>query len=49
MIRPGAGYKDKKNVIGKKLKKDVVSGSILKKESFNLINLYVWNSWFFWY
>ena len=31
MIRPGAGYKDKKNVIGKKLKKDVVSGSILKK------------------
>ena len=31
MIRPGSGYKDKKNVIGKKLKKDVVSGSILKK------------------
>ena len=30
MIRPGAGYKDKKNVIGKKLK-DVVSGSIFKK------------------
>ena len=31
MIRPGAGYKDKKNVIGKKLKKDVVTGSILKR------------------
>ena len=34
MIRPGTGYKDKKNVIGKKLKKAVVSGSILKKSHF---------------
>ena len=31
MLRPGIGFKEKKDVIGKELKEDILSGSIVKK------------------